>query len=335
MTAGNPRAAARRGARGALGQARQPRRPGGTHAARARRGAALAAARAADRRRRSAPPRPNPARGARVLQRPGRLRRAGPRISRDRRQTASRTPAPWVNVMANRGFGFQVSGRRRRLHLGAQLRENALTPVVERSGHRPAGRDYLPARRGDRRTVDAHALAHPATNKAHYRCTHGPGYRRFDQRSHGLVARPGDVRAASTTRSRSAGSRVHNDSPRRRSLSVTGIRGMGAGPVARRGRAARAHRNATRSPSAVFARNPWNTAFPGVAFADLSRRCRPSGPAIAREFLGRHGALDAPAALVTGGALSGRTGRGARCLRRAAHAHRDGSRRHQRDRVHC
>ena len=59
------------------------------------------------------------------------------------------TPAPWINVIANRGFGFHVSSRRRRLHLGAQQPRERAHAVEQRSGQRPARRGYLPARRGN------------------------------------------------------------------------------------------------------------------------------------------------------------------------------------------
>ena len=62
--------------------------------------------------------------------------------------------------------------------------------------------------------------------------------------------------------------------------------------------------NATR---AIFARNPWNAAFADTAFADLCGK-QTECTADRREFLGRHGTLDAPAALVAGATLTGRAG---------------------------
>ncbi|HWK74366.1 MAG TPA: protein ndvB, partial [Povalibacter sp.] len=61
---------------------------------------------------------------------------------------------------------------------------------------------------------------------------------------------------------------------------------------------------------AMFARNPWNSAFASrVAFADLAGQ-QTQWTADRREFLGRHGRLDQPAALTSGLALSGRVGAG-------------------------
>jgi cyclic beta-1,2-glucan synthetase len=61
---------------------------------------------------------------------------------------------------------------------------------------------------------------------------------------------------------------------------------------------------------AMFARNPWNAAFGSrVAFADLGGR-QTRWTADRREFIGRHGTLDRPAALAGDAALSQRVGAG-------------------------
>jgi cyclic beta-1,2-glucan synthetase len=60
----------------------------------------------------------------------------------------------------------------------------------------------------------------------------------------------------------------------------------------------------------MFARNPWNAVFGSrVAFADLGGR-QTAWTADRREFLGRHGTPDSPAALVGEGPLSKRAGAG-------------------------
>jgi cyclic beta-1,2-glucan synthetase len=57
------------------------------------------------------------------------------------------TPAPWINVVANPGFGFQVSAEGGGYTwAGSQSREPA-HPLVERSGRGPARRGHLSARR--------------------------------------------------------------------------------------------------------------------------------------------------------------------------------------------
>src|SRR5213082_606486 len=60
----------------------------------------------------------------------------------------------------------------------------------------------------------------------------------------------------------------------------------------------------------MFAHNPWNTPFGSyVAFADLAGR-QTQWTADRREFLGRHGTLDSPAALTRQTPLSKRVGAG-------------------------
>ena len=61
---------------------------------------------------------------------------------------------------------------------------------------------------------------------------------------------------------------------------------------------------------AIFARNRWSAGFGGrVAFADLGGR-QTDWTGDRREFIGRNGTLDNPAALASGGALSNSLGAG-------------------------
>jgi len=61
---------------------------------------------------------------------------------------------------------------------------------------------------------------------------------------------------------------------------------------------------------AIFARNPWNTAFGSrVAFVDM-RGAQSDWAGDRREFIGRNGALARPAALLRGTALSKTVGAG-------------------------
>ncbi|MDF3019655.1 MAG: glycosyl transferase [Steroidobacteraceae bacterium] len=214
------------------------------------------------------------------------------------------TPLPWINVVANRSFGFQVSAEGGGYTWARNSRDNALTPwsndaVTDRPGEAIYLRDE---ETGELWTPTPSPIRH---EQAHYRCAHGAGYTRFDQRSHGMslslvmfVPADDPIKICRLT--------VHNDSPRRRTISVTGYvewvlgasRGVGAPHV---------FTEIDEITRAIFARNPWNTAFPGVAFADL-HGLQTEWTGDRREFLGRHGTLDAPAALLAGGALSGNTG---------------------------
>ena len=86
---------------------------------------------------------------------------AGAVDQRDRQSAASASTCP----PTARGFTWARNSR-----------ENALTPVEQRSGHRPARRGYLPARRRDRRVVEPHAGADPPSSRRTTPARHGFGY---------------------------------------------------------------------------------------------------------------------------------------------------------------
>jgi cyclic beta-1,2-glucan synthetase len=64
---------------------------------------------------------------SRVLQRPRRLRAGRPRI-RDVAGPGQSTPAPWINVVANPRFGFQVAAEGSGYTWSLNSRDNQLTP---------------------------------------------------------------------------------------------------------------------------------------------------------------------------------------------------------------
>ena len=214
------------------------------------------------------------------------------------------TPTPWINVIANRGFGFHVSAEGGGYTWARNSRENAITPwsndpVSDRPGEILYLRDE---ETGELWTPTPSPIRH---EQAYYRCTHGAGYTRFDQRSHGVqltlvqfVPTDDPIKISRLT--------IRNDSPRPRSLSVTAYVEWVLGPSRGAG-ALHMLTEVDEETRALFARNPWNTAFPGVAFVDIGGR-QTELTADRREFLGRHGTLDAPLALVLGTELSGQTG---------------------------
>ena len=65
------------------------------------------------------------------------------------------TPAPWINVIANPGFGFQVVRRGRRLRLVAEQPRTSADAVVQRPGDRPARPGLLSEGRGNGRMSGA------------------------------------------------------------------------------------------------------------------------------------------------------------------------------------
>ncbi len=217
------------------------------------------------------------------------------------------TPAPWINVVANPRFGFQVAAEGGGFTWALNSRENQLTPwandpVTDRPGEVLYLRDE---ESGELWGPTALPIRDPAT---HYSARHGQGYSRFEHSSHGidldlLVYVPmGDPIKISRLK-------IRNTSQRARRLSVTAYVEWVLGSS----RAAAAPFVVTAvdpDTGAMFAHNPWNHVFGSrVAFADLAGR-QTQWTADRREFLGRHGTLDRPAALTGRAPLSQRVGAG-------------------------
>jgi cyclic beta-1,2-glucan synthetase len=219
-------------------------------------------------------------------------------------QAGQTTPTPWINVIANPEFGFQVSSDGAGYTWARNSRENALTPwsndpVSDRPGEAIYLRDE---ETGELWSPTPSPIRHDA---ASYRCAHGFGYSRFEQRSHGMalvltmfVPLADPIKICRLV--------IRNQTPRRRSISVTAFAEWVLGPSRVQG-APHLRTEIDESTRAVLVRNPWNTAFAGSAFADLGGR-QTEVTCDRREFIGRHGTLDAPAALVSGLPLSGRVG---------------------------
>jgi len=217
------------------------------------------------------------------------------------------TPAPWVNVIANPAFGFQVAAEGSGFTWSVNSRENQLTPWSnDPVTDRPGEVIYL-------RDEESGEVWGPTAAPAHdpgafYSASHGQGYSRFTHESRGvaldlLMYVPlGDSIKISQLR-------IRNTSGRARRLSVTAYVEWVLGPS----RAAGAPFIVTEMDTvtgAMFARNPWNAVFGSrVAFADLAGR-QTQWTADRREFVGRHGTLAAPAALLRAGPLARRVGAG-------------------------
>ncbi|MEO7386141.1 MAG: glucoamylase family protein, partial [Gammaproteobacteria bacterium] len=217
------------------------------------------------------------------------------------------TPAPWINVIANPAFGFQIAAEGGSFTWSMNSRENQLTPWSnDPVTDRPGDTLYV----GDDETGEFWGpTAAPCDDLgAFHTARHGQGYSRFSHESRGValdlvmyVPLEDPVRISRL--------RLGNRSGRPRRLSVTAYVEWVLGTS----RAASAPFIVTEMDTvtgAMFARNPWNAEYAGrVAFADLAGR-QTDWTADRREFLGRHGSLAAPAALLRPGSLSGRVGSG-------------------------
>jgi cyclic beta-1,2-glucan synthetase len=217
------------------------------------------------------------------------------------------TPTPWINVVSNPTFGFQVATEGSGFTWALNSRENQLTPwandpVTDRPG------EVLYVRDEDNGELWGPTASPIRDHDGHYRARHGQGYSRFEHSAHGIDL---DlmVYVPMTDPIKISRLKIRNTSQRVRRLSVTAYVEWVLGPS----RAASAPFIVTTidpGTGAMFASNPWSTAFGScVAFADLSGR-QSQWTADRREFLGRHGTLDRPSALTRGAPLSQRVGAG-------------------------
>ncbi len=217
------------------------------------------------------------------------------------------TPAPWVNVIANPGFGFQVSAEGGGSAWSVNSREHQLTPWSnDPVSDQPGQAFYL----RDEETGEVWSpTAQPIRDdNATYVARHGWGYSRFAHTSHGVASELTEyvplndpIKISRLT--------LRNLSGKTKRLSVTAYAEWVLG-VSRSTAAPFVTTRMDPGSGAMLASNPWNPAFAGrVAFADLAGR-QTSWTGDRREFIGRNGALAAPAALVDQTKLSGRTGSG-------------------------
>ncbi|MDR6740985.1 cyclic beta-1,2-glucan synthetase [Herbaspirillum sp. 1173] len=216
------------------------------------------------------------------------------------------TPAPWINVIANPGFGFHVSADGSSSTWAGNSRENQLTPWSNDPVTDPTGEAFFV--RDEASGEIWSPTAQPIRDGGTYVARHGHGYSRFTHEAHGIalellqfVPLDDPIKVSRLT--------LHNISPQTRRLSVTAYTEWVLGTS----RAACAPFILTEIDAAsgvLLARNPWSTAFPGrIAFADLAGR-QTAWTADRTEFLGRRGSLAAPAALQCEASLSGAVGAG-------------------------
>jgi cyclic beta-1,2-glucan synthetase len=262
--------------------------------------------------------------------------RPGDRISRTRTQTRPDhdafvlPPAPWINVVANRSFGFLVSETGGGYTWAGNSQANRLTPwnndpaadvpgeVVylrdETTGEYwtptslPRGQGSGVRRQGSEVGRQGNSLLTsdpwpPAADLSPCRVRHGQGYTIFEAESYGLAQElllfvPADdpiklIRL-----------KVRNLGDRARQLSATFYAEWVLGTV-RDNASVQVVPSLDPATGAILARNPFNTDFASrIAFADVNLRPR-TVTSDRTEFLGRNGSVAAPAALARVG-LSGR-----------------------------
>jgi cyclic beta-1,2-glucan synthetase len=217
------------------------------------------------------------------------------------------TPAPWINIIANPSFGFQVSVEGGGYTWSINSREHRLTPWSnDPVGDRPGEIFYV-------RDEDSGALWGPTAmairqETSPYIVRHGQGYSRFEHISHGIsldllqyVPLDDPIKISRL--------KIQNRSGRIRRLSVTAYVEWVLG-TSRGAAAPFIVTEIDAETGAMLARNPWSNEFGGrVAFADLGGK-QAACTGDRTEFLGRNGTLDHPAALAGSAPLSNRVGAG-------------------------
>ncbi|MES2938435.1 MAG: glucoamylase family protein [Pseudomonadota bacterium] len=221
-------------------------------------------------------------------------------------EAGATTPAPWINVVANPRFGFQASADGSGYTWAGNSRENQLTPWSNDPVTDPAGEAFYI--RDEAGAAVWTPTAQPMRDGGTYVARHGFGYSRFEHEADGIAADLLQyVPLAEPVKISRLTLRNLSGVPRRLTVTayaewVLGTSRGACGPFV--------GTEIDAATGALLARNPWSTAFPGrVAFADFGG-AHTACTADRGEFLGRHGGVDAPAALMERHALSGRTGAG-------------------------
>ena len=217
------------------------------------------------------------------------------------------TPAPWVNVIANPTFGFQVSESGSGYTWSGNSRENQLTPWSNDAVGDPVSEAiYI---RDDETGELWSPTAQPIRCEGStYVARHGAGFSRFEHVHEGVrldlvafVPLEEPLKVSVLT--------VENRSGRARRLSVTAYAEWTLGTS--RGASAPGIVTALEPETqALLVRNPWNADFGSrVAFFDLGGR-QTAWTADRTEFLGRNGGPDRPAGLDRGHRLRAAAGAG-------------------------
>ncbi|HZX53181.1 MAG TPA: glucoamylase family protein, partial [Ilumatobacteraceae bacterium] len=217
------------------------------------------------------------------------------------------TPAPWLNVIANASFGFQVAESGSGYTWSGNSRENQLTAWSNDPVSDPVG-EAMYVRDDETGELWGPTASPIRCQDSTYVVHHGAGFSRFEHLHQGIqldltqfVPLDDHVKISVL--------RIENRSGRARRLSVTAY----AEWVLGTSRGANAHRIVTEvdaQTQALLARNAWNTEFTGrVAFLDMCGQ-QMASTCDRTEFLGRNGAADRPAGLDRGHKLQGRVGAG-------------------------
>ena len=217
------------------------------------------------------------------------------------------TPTPWINVVSNSKFGFQVSADGAGYTWAGNSRERQLTPWSNDPIQDPSGQ-VIYVRDDDTGERWSPTASPMRDEEGVYVARHGWGYSRFEYVTEKVslelieyVPILDPIKISRLT--------IRNNSPHPRRLSVSAYVEWVLGSS----RSAAAPFTVTAiddDTGAMFARNRWNPVFEErVAFIDLGGR-QTSWTGDRSEFIGRNGRLGDPAALAGAAGLSNRVGGG-------------------------
>lgn len=203
------------------------------------------------------------------------------------------TPAPWINVVANKDFGFIVSERGSSFTWAENSRENKLTPWSNDPVTDPSG-EIIYIR--DEETGEVWSpTPYPIRRRESYTIAHGLGYSTFLHNSQGIqqwltvfVPEKDPIKINLL--------RIKNNSDEKRSLSLTyyirPVLGVNEDVTQQYIITERQDKEA-----GIFIKNPYNSDFEGrIAFVDTSEEIT-SFTCDRQEFIGLQGSLLHPDAL--------------------------------------
>jgi cellobiose phosphorylase len=217
----------------------------------------------------------------------------------------TRTPAPWVNVMANAWFGSVVSESGSAYTWCENAHAYRLTPWHNDAVSDPSGEAFYLRNEDDGYVWSPTPL--PVTAAAPYTSRHGFGYSVFEVAERGISSQL-QTYVAVDAPIKFIVLKIRNRSGAARRLSITGFYELVLGST----RASNLMHVVTEldaKTGALFARNAYNSEFASrVAFLDCSESRRTiTGDRL--EVLGRNGTMAAPACM-SRERLSGRVGGG-------------------------
>ncbi|HLV80742.1 MAG TPA: glucoamylase family protein, partial [Chthonomonadaceae bacterium] len=221
----------------------------------------------------------------------------------------SRTPMPWINVMANPSFGALVSESGSGFTWYGNSQSNRLTPWSNDPISDPGGEAlYI---RDEDMGVFWTPTPQPIREKDAYRVHHGQGYTRFEHNSHAIEQElttfvPMDAEGGAPLRIQRL--RLTNRSSRRRKLTVICYCEWVLGGE-REETQLHVRTQWDAASQCLMARNPYHSDLGGQVAFVASNLPAVSFTGDRTEFLGRNGTLSAPAALKRT-RLSGRVGAG-------------------------